>query len=149
MASQSQVFVHRIRNEEESDHPMSTITALLEYLDERAKQDERMGLPDVAAIYRAQHSALLEIARRDWDTRVLDAWAELHEEAQPPTPVNHRYMPGLARWSLSGSCVPGVSLGRFPDARAARHAAALAIWPTLPESVRADLGECPGKGGDR
>ncbi len=84
-----------------------------------------------------------ELLRRDWAVRVLDAFALAHEEVQPPTPVFHRYMGGSSKWALSGVVLPVLSGERFESADAARHAASLAVFRTLPAEKQAELGECP------
>jgi hypothetical protein len=76
-------------------------------------------------------------ARALWSVRVLDAWACLHT---------------LNGWASSAFgdgpvCVlyEGKLMHRYDGATVdtARHAAALAVCPTLPADVRAELGECP------
>jgi hypothetical protein len=76
-------------------------------------------------------------ARALWSVRVLDAWALANSCDSFKT---HSYQDGT-EWH----CVSAYKYQRFvstsPDA--ARHAAALAVLPTLPADVRSQLGECP------
>ncbi len=108
---------------------------------------EYWAVPD-AELRRLQ--AALEKAKADaralWAADVLDAWAEANEEATPPVPTFHRYMHSrvgsapVAKWT---ALVRG-HVEHFVTAREARIRAARAIYPDLPESVRRELGECPG-----
>ncbi len=87
------------------------------------------------------------LARALWAVRVLDAWAEANPgrcyRAMRVTDIDPS--PGDGEWV----CTPFPSqrlnsarrFGPTPDA--ARHAAALAVFDSLPEDVRAKLGECP------
>ncbi|HKY41345.1 MAG TPA: hypothetical protein VJN18_35675 [Polyangiaceae bacterium] len=78
-----------------------------------------------------------DMARRDWAVRVLDAWARAHFRSDWLT------LDMAAHWTCS--LRTGQSAKHFdgttPDA--ARLAAAAAVFPELPESVRAELGERP------
>lgn len=82
---------------------------------------------------------LQALLRRDWSVRVLDAWWRGVPEREWFT--THRAVPAktLGNWA----CVAGgvYHVGPTPDA--ARHAAALAVYPALDADVRAKLGECP------
>lgn len=82
----------------------------------------------------------LPVARRDWAVRVLDAWQRLNPDAHAFATC---YLPDLPipAWKCVSSSHPGVFFGPDPDA--ARLAAAEAVLPELPESVRAELGERP------
>lgn len=93
-------------------------------------------------------SELTELLRRDWAVRVLDAWA-----AQAERNESRRYsvsqckdevLDTFEHWycDLQGS----TDIRRIvhePTTDAARLAGAEAVWPELPESVRAELGERP------
>ncbi len=84
--------------------------------------------------------AVEAMRRRDWAVRVLDAWAESNESNVPDV---RRCEDGS--WNCLAVNVIGAFLkdwdGPTPDA--ARHAAALAIWPTLSAEEQARIGECP------
>lgn len=75
--------------------------------------------------------AELETLKRElWAVRVLDAWAEKHEEASPPHPIFHLYMVARNRWTV---LLPG-GIRHFESASAARIAAAEVLTkedPTL------------------
>jgi hypothetical protein len=79
------------------------------------------------------------VFRRDWDVRVLDAWAL----ANPDDSLGPRYKgedyPPHERWE----CFTGIAWEAFRTPDAARHAAALAVFPSLSDAIRAELGECP------
>ena len=76
-------------------------------------------------------------ARALWAVRVLDAWAA-KQPGRPTSPSPNRTEHGdWWVWVTAG----GYHIGPDPDA--ARHAAATALYPDLPESVRRELGECP------
>lgn len=83
---------------------------------------------------------LLAFLRRDWAVRVLDAWCE-------DSLNTWRIWQGSAgvsgKWccALNGGQDGGNHWGDTPDA--ARIAAAEAVYPELPESVRAEIGERP------
>lgn len=90
-----------------------------------------------------QAGEVLALLRRDWAVRVLDAWAKRGRRS-----VKLRHAPQHADWSvICGEAgepaynVPAVKGGSDPDA--ARLASAEAVWPELPESVRAELGGKP------
>lgn len=102
---------------------------------------------DGANLAREEFMALL---RRDWAYRVLDAQAK-SRESKPITPgyvgvtskVDGARL-GYWRVSVDGiRALQGDCRGMFSSSDAARHAAAEAVFPTLPEAVRAELGECP------
>ncbi len=101
-----------------------------------------------------EHAKFLDelraLLRRDWAVRVLDAWAASGRTVQ----IDHEQAPAAAGLSGVGSVIgwklwliatTGKVLDTFrvntPDA--ARLAAALAVFLTLPADVRAKLGECP------
>jgi hypothetical protein len=74
-------------------------------------------------------------ARALWAVRVLDAWSKWRGyqwtiNTSRPTTECQLHMPSVRFFD-----------GPSPDA--AREAAALAVWPELPESVRAEIGERP------
>ncbi len=86
---------------------------------------------------------LTELRRRDWAVRVLDAEAadrkrgvpfELHPNSLVPLPPDRAWYVFKPYTTIS-------FYGPTPDA--ARLAAALAVFPSLPADVRAKLGECP------
>lgn len=105
--------------------------------------------------------------RRDWAVRVLDAWAlDLASRQDAGYPEHWACFPWGDMVTACGEhrgrdCVCGdcesLAIREFratlsgdggqifsgPDPDAARHAAALAVFPTLPAKVRAELGECP------
>lgn len=83
------------------------------------------------------------MARRDWDMRVLDAWRAAavapRKRAYEFDERGHLY---ICEWQ------PFARMGQVRDKYngspgAARHAAALAVFPALPDDKRAELGECP------
>lgn len=75
-------------------------------------------------------------ARALWAIRALDAWAELRGCGVTVIIDGKRY-----RCDVS---VPGETRDCYGKTReSARHAAALAVFPSLPADVRAELGECP------
>lgn len=79
---------------------------------------------------------LLAVIRRDWAVRVLDAWAA-ENSCDPFKTSPHN---GASEWHCT-SAYENRHYARSPEG--ARHAAALAVFPTLPADVRAQLGECP------
>ncbi len=82
--------------------------------------------------------ALAAMRTRDWDVRVLDAWgAECGDYARSWD--NCRTL--AACWVAQADGGTRMTPGETPDA--ARHAAALAVFPTLAAETRARLGECP------
>ena len=93
---------------------------------------------DVPLVKREQAlDVLRSLLRSDWAVRVLDAWAATGK-AYTMTPPDAREPWGVV---TDGKPRDGVHFGKTPDD--ARHAAALAVFPTLPADVRAELGECP------
>lgn len=81
-------------------------------------------------------------ARALWSVRVLDAWA-MHS-GRHWSVSRWRYAADNSEIWLVFSMGGGYSaLGRGPTPDAARHAAALAVFPSLPADVRSQLGECP------
>lgn len=99
---------------------------------------ERALTSDVITSEEAEQASeeLGELRRRDWDVRVLDAFRLANEWEGPIGPEPSEVVPG---WYIN---VGGDS--RFgATADEARHAAALAVWPTLSAEVRARIGECP------
>lgn len=81
------------------------------------------------------------LLRRDWDARVLDAWAAVCDGNGHET--RHRTSGAITCWTVACYPMTGTMVGYLPTPDAARRAAALALFPTLPEAVRAELGECP------
>jgi hypothetical protein len=81
-------------------------------------------------------------ARALWAVRVLDAWADAHEHWEWRT---HRFE--TASPEGSWTCWLGTWTSEHDywgnSADAARLAAALAVFPSLPTDVRAKLGERP------
>lgn len=91
----------------------------------------------------AQVRALLS---RDWAVRVLDAWHDKFGMRIPAPEVWDKSKPGqefsiVAAFPLDGLKRGTRFYGATPDT--ARLAAAEAVWPELPESVRAEIGERP------
>lgn len=81
-------------------------------------------------------------ARALWAVRVLDAWAARHESEETRAWECSDDDCGVWYCDLSGSAeIRRILKAPTPDA--ARHAAALAVFPSLPADVRAELGECP------
>lgn len=82
-------------------------------------------------------SALVAILRRDWAVRVLDAWVA--RETVRPDQIFSLFTGVRGGWvcGLQGDLFNG------PTPDAARHAAALAVFPTLSAEKQAELGECP------
>lgn len=81
---------------------------------------ERNGALD-ASLAILEESA--QLRRELADVHALDAWAEEHEEVQPPTPVFHRYLSGDNRWTLAGAVMLGFTGRRWVSAALARRAA--------------------------
>lgn len=81
-----------------------------------------------------------ELLRRDWSVRVLDAWAARYR-LPTPSPFPGHPEDEWRAWVVVTVTEEGSFAGPTPDA--ARLAAAESIWPELPESVRAELGERP------
>lgn len=95
-----------------------------------------------------EKEAFKKLLQRDWATRVLDAWAKRFEVSTiTPGYVGVTSKVDGARlgyWRISVNgirALQGDCQGMFSSADAARIAAAEAVWPDLPERVRADIGE--------
>ena len=92
-----------------------------------------------------EHTTKLEAdARALWAVRVLDAWS------QDAGPVDSRYWSSNAHPESDLHCYCDTEgtdwtriVRRGPTQDAARLAAARAVFPSLPESVRQELGEEP------
>jgi hypothetical protein len=111
----------------------------VESVREGLRRNVRMG-GDLAAA-QATADALLALLRRDWAVRVLDAWA-----AQKSGRAHDAVLMMAGEWwaRVWEGGAPSSQYSRpamTPDA--ARSAAADAVFPTLPEAVRAELGERP------
>ncbi len=84
---------------------------------------------------------LKKLLRRDWAVRVLDAWA--HDVSRSKywftdkTEPSNRYACYCRGRNPREECF----MGPTPDA--ARHAAALAVFPVLPAETQTKLGPCP------
>lgn len=84
----------------------------------------------------AAYQRVEQMARRDWAVRVLDAWAH------PALELGWSCRGSVCELLSGDDVIEDEHLGAGnPDA--ARLAAAEAVWPELPESVRAELGERP------
>ena len=83
-------------------------------------------------------SDLEAMLRRDWAVRVLDAWAEAIGRSWSNCPGDDEVFPFVTLRSEQWT-----ELREGDSAAAARHAAALAVFPALDEAARAALGECP------
>lgn len=94
---------------------------------------------DDDAVVQIQAGNLRALLRSAWAVRVLDAWAGLRDGRQWRTEWRE-LTAELSQWECF---VPGLAHGTGLTSDAARMAAALAVYPTLPEAVRAELGECP------
>lgn len=92
----------------------------------------------------AAYQRVEQMALRDWAVRVLDAWAESDDGLSHTTAHLIQGHRSFARVELE-SCQSPSDIRAFEAASpdAARLAAAESIWPELPESVRAELGERP------
>lgn len=100
-----------------------------------------MSLLDAYPSARQQFEALI---RRDWAVRVLDCWAMSTQYARAYELVMHVMGSDALVIRVTGIGSRKKSFthrGSTPDA--ARLAAAEAVWPELPESVRAEIGERP------
>lgn len=86
-------------------------------------------------------ATLLVYARRDWAVRVLDAWALYTGRTAFRTFPTYDDAEREGWECFSHNCVHPRHFAPTPDA--ARLAAAEAVWPELPESVRTELGERP------
>lgn len=87
---------------------------------------------------------LTALLRRDWAVRVLDAWAAaegVRKRVEYPIDNEGDAFIFLKDETADGRLSSRHWQGPLPDA--ARLAAAEAVWPELPESVRAELGERP------
>jgi hypothetical protein len=98
---------------------------------------------DVVALYCPADSQALAQLRADaralWAVRVLDAWAARNPSKLAPATAPIAKRENVLGWT---TFVLGIEYdGASPDA--ARLAAAEAVFPELPESVRADLGAKP------
>lgn len=90
---------------------------------------------------------LRALLRRDWAVRVLDAWQQANVLRAEPfrcyAPFDLEVDAPL-NWLCMANADDGVSrrfLATTPDA--ARHAAALSVFQSLPEATRKELGESP------
>jgi len=84
--------------------------------------------------------ALRTLIRRDWAVRVLDAWESLERGNRVVT----RLEP-MRRW-FETQCLDVTvckAWAQGSDRAESRLAAAEAVWPELPEFVRAELGAKP------
>lgn len=81
-------------------------------------------------------------ARALWSVRVLDAWADFwHTDSPQPQRQNDGTFVVVWLDEILGLVEEHERSG--PTRDEARHAAALAVYPTLPADARAELGECP------
>lgn len=81
------------------------------------------------------------MARRDWAVRVLDAWADDHEHVKR----SYEVRPTDGTVEARAVCVlrhRGID-SHFGNYDTCKLSAAEAVWPELPESVRAEIGERP------
>lgn len=91
----------------------------------------------------AERRRVVELERRDWAVRVLDKYASANA-CQAPSPCPR----DRGRWWSTEYSLWDGSVWKHHEvtgdtADAARHAAALAVLPTLDAATRAELGECP------
>lgn len=89
---------------------------------------------------RAAGDKLAALLRRDWSVRVLDAWRDIRRQTREMRAVDMKRHTVALHFEGRADSIEyytGVTEG------AARNAAALAVFPTLPADVRAKLGECP------
>lgn len=116
------------RQENEPDSPLEIIErALISAHDVTSEDAERAT------------EWLAELRRRDWAVRVLDECARHRGEVFVTQPVYDKDDDSEG-WECSAS----EDLGWFDlYSDTARHAAATAMFPTLPDSLRDKLGECP------
>ncbi|HKY41351.1 MAG TPA: hypothetical protein VJN18_35705 [Polyangiaceae bacterium] len=98
--------------------------------------------------YPNAQASFAELLRRDWAVRVLDAWHEwsglgwhMIEGGRDTTGVGDGAPIACSTYRTSSTASKVIKRASSPDA--ARLAAAEAVWPELPESVRAELGERP------
>ena len=84
--------------------------------------------------------ALLADARALWSVRVLDAWATANPSKLSPATSPHPTREDVLGWCTT---IVGRTYYGGPTPDAARHAAALAVFASLPADVRQQLGECP------
>lgn len=88
--------------------------------------------------------ALSALRRRDWSVRVLDACRRCtpHAESWETQSTSSGFY--VEMLDCNRDCLDGPwELKRGADEDAARHAAALAVLPTLDAATQADLGETP------
>jgi hypothetical protein len=78
---------------------------------------------------------------RDWAFRVLDAWRAQRKGRYVVDDESRTGGAWLCQAWEPAAELPTECSGKTPDS--ARLAAADAVWPELPESVRAELGERP------
>jgi hypothetical protein len=86
--------------------------------------------------------ALLALLRRDWAGRVLDAWLARGEAR------GHGKFHYVTRWETYCTCHLRNSFGGersfdAPTPDAARHEAAVAVWPELTHEQCQEIGACP------
>ncbi len=85
-------------------------------------------------------------ARALWAVRVLDAFEDdVPGHLGPSAPTRDMKRKPAQRWRVFGAwTIAGVRSCHYgPTPDAARLAAALAVFDSLPEDVRAKIGECP------
>lgn len=110
--------------------------------------ESALGLP-AGEYYAVPKERMQEILRRDWDSRVLDAWTEYYPGGR--TWHMRPYVAGFVGCVLLDEREPDVCRREFGNANAppgrafddARHAAAMFAFSTLPSAVRKDIGESP------
>lgn len=90
---------------------------------------------------RHEYNIVLDALYALWAVRVLDAWAKYNGPQTGCWYVTQGSMVALHRQAFGKTVPPQYIDGDTPDA--ARLAAAEAVWPELPESVRAEIGERP------
>lgn len=93
---------------------------------------------------------LRALLRRDWDVRVLDAWAFARRNKKAVTSTRYYYGEACMVWEVllqehgsKSRRFEGQTSAHESDPDTARHAAALAVFPTLSAEKQAKLGECP------
>ena len=84
-----------------------------------------------------------EVGRRDWAVRVLDAWASPGETPGLRYGVEFDEDEQRIECLLVGTRPVKNRAFYGPTPDSARLAAAEAVWPELPESVRAEIGAKP------
>jgi hypothetical protein len=115
---------------------VSDEVAALEFCIDTAEHDQ---MPETAG-------ALRSVARALWAVRVLDAWAQAGpgmREVRTFCSVNQRAATHLYEYGAKSAYHYSPLPGTAYDHDAARLAAAEAVFPELPEAVRAQLGERP------